>query len=136
LLRLCERVASRARASGQVGRTVSIKVRFADFSTVSRSKTLGSASDVAKEIFETATALYTALGLDRARIRLLGVKLDGLAKTTEVARQLAFGDREHGWREAENAADAATRRFGSGAVTPASLVSRRIPPPVGGARQD
>src|SRR5439155_13340991 len=49
LLRLSERAAGRLRASGQVGRTVSIKVRFADFTTISRARTLPTPTDVGRE---------------------------------------------------------------------------------------
>jgi DNA polymerase-4 len=101
---------------------VSIKVRFADFTTVNRSRTLASPTDVARDVYETATALYAGLRLDRARIRLVGVRVEGLAPAGEAPHQLTFGEREHGWREAEQAMDAAARRFGSGAVRPAALV--------------
>jgi DNA polymerase-4 len=77
---------------------------------------------VAREVYDTATALYDALRLDRARIRLVGVRVEGLAPVGEAPHQLTFGERERGWREAEQAVDAAVRRFGSGAVRPASLV--------------
>jgi DNA polymerase-4 len=113
---------ARLRASGQAGRTVSIKVRYADFTTINRSRTLGSPTDVAREVYDTATALYTALGLDRPRIRLVGVRVEGLAEAGDAPHQLTFGERESGWREAEQAVDAAVRRFGSGAVRPATLV--------------
>ncbi|HEV7756693.1 MAG TPA: DNA polymerase IV [Mycobacteriales bacterium] len=122
LLRLSEKVAARLRASGQAGRTVSIKVRYADFTTINRSRTLGAPTDVAREVYDTATALYTALGLDRPRIRLVGVRVEGLAEAGDAPHQLTFGERESGWREAEQAVDAAVRRFGSGAVRPATLV--------------
>ena len=122
LLRLSEKVAARVRAAGQAGRTVSIKVRFADFTTITRSRTLSSPTDVAREVYETAVALYAALGLDRARIRLIGVRVEGLAPAGEAPHQLTFGEREKGWRDAEQAVDAAVRRFGSGAVRPAALV--------------
>jgi DNA polymerase-4 len=122
LLRLSEKVAARLRAAGQSGRTVSIKVRFADFTTLTRSRTLASPTDVAREVYDTAAALYAALRLDRARIRLIGVRVEGLAASDDVPHQLALGEREHGWREAERAVDAAVRRFGAGAVRPATLV--------------
>src|SRR5215468_8516302 len=60
LLRLAERTAQRLRGSGQVGRTVGIKVRFADFKTVTRARTLAVPTDVGREIYETALALYAA----------------------------------------------------------------------------
>jgi DNA polymerase IV len=123
LLRLCERTATRLRDAGLVGRTISIKVRFADFTTITRSRTLRDATDVAAEVFGTARGLFDALGLDRARLRLIGVRVEGLTEADSSPRQMLLGDRAHGRREAEQAADRATARFGSGAVRPASLVS-------------
>ena len=123
LLRLSERTAARLRASGSVGRTVSIKVRFADFTTITRAKTLREPTDVARVVYETGRALYEALGLQRARIRLVGVRLEGLVPRERVHRQLLLGQREHGWSEADRAADRVVRRFGADAVRPASLLS-------------
>jgi DNA polymerase IV len=123
LLRLCERTAARLRDAGWVGRTISIKVRFADFTTITRSRTLRDPTDVAAEVYATARGLFDALGLDRARLRLIGVRVEGLAEAQTSPRQMLLGDRVHGRREAEQAADRATARFGSGAVGPASLVT-------------
>jgi DNA polymerase-4 len=77
---------------------------------------------VAAEVFATARGLFDALGLDRARLRLIGVRVEGLAVAETAPRQMLLGDRVHGRREAEQAADRAAARFGSGAVRPASLV--------------
>ena len=122
LLRLSERTAARLRAAGQVGRTVSIKIRFADFTTITRAKTLPEATDVGRTVYETAVALYEALGLERARLRLVGVRVEGIADAATHTRQLQLGERDSGWREAEQAVDQAARRFGVGAVRPAALV--------------
>ena len=121
LLRLSERTAARLRASGQVGRTIALKIRFADFTTITRSKTLRESTDVGRVVYETALALYDVLGLERARLRLVGVRVEGLADVEGQARQLLLGERETGWREAEQAVDQATLRFGAGAVRPAAL---------------
>jgi DNA polymerase-4 len=131
LLRLSERVAARLRGVQLRARTLSIKVRYADFRTISRSRTLPEATDVGRDIYATAAELYDALGLVRPRLRLVGVRAEGLLDADGVSHQLAFGERRRGWREAEFAMDRATRRFGSEAVRPASLVSRV---PVGGGR--
>jgi DNA polymerase-4 len=122
LLRLAERVAARLRAAGVAGRTVGIKVRFADFTTITRVRTLPDATDVGREIYTVARGLYDALGLDRARLRLVGVRVEGLAETASQPRQLLLTARETGWREAEQAVDRAARRFGPGTVRPATLV--------------
>jgi DNA polymerase-4 len=125
LLRLSERTAARMRTAGLVGRTVSIKVRFADFTTITRSRTLRDPTDVAQDLYVTASGLFDALGLDRARLRLVGIRVEGLAEAETAPRQMLLGDRLHGRREAEVAADRASLRFGSGAVRPASLVGDR-----------
>ena len=122
LLRLSERTAARLRASGQVGRTVSIKIRFADFTTITRSKTLPEATDVGRVVYATALSLYDALGLERARLRLVGVRVEQILEAADQPHQLQLGERDSGWREAEQAADRAVRRFGAGAVRPAALV--------------
>jgi len=124
LLRLSEKVAARVRAGGYRGRTVSIKVRFADFTTITRARTLREPTDVGQQVYAVAGQLYDALGLQRARLRLVGVRLEGLVDAEEVAEQLLLDAPERGWREAEQAVDAAARRFGSGVVRPAALVAR------------
>ncbi|HEX6919710.1 MAG TPA: DNA polymerase IV [Actinomycetes bacterium] len=131
LLRLSERTAGRLRKAGLAGRTVSLKVRFADFTTITRSRTLREATDVGQEIYATARGLFEALGLDRARIRLVGVRVEQLADSDTAPRQLLLGERARGRREAEQAADRAALRFGKGAVRPASLVRDDDPGPKG-----
>jgi DNA polymerase-4 len=131
LLRLSERVAARVRSAGLLGRTVIIKIRFADFSTITRSRTLSEHTDVARVVHATALELYARLGLDRARLRLVGVRLEGLIDISAGHHQLALGERSQSWREAEQAVDRASARFGAGAVRPASLVAdpeNRRPP--------
>jgi len=121
MLVLAGKAAGRLRQAGQVGRTVSIKVRLSDFRTLNRSRTLGAPTDVTKEIFETAWSLYEILR-PGDRIRLVGVRIEGLLDAGRAPRQLALGGRERGWAEAERAADAAIARFGAAAVRPASLL--------------
>jgi DNA polymerase IV len=122
LLRLSERTAARLRSAGLVGRTVSIKVRFADFTTITRARTLRQSTDVGREVYATARSLFDALGLQRARLRLVGVRVEGLGPADRQERQLQLGEPELGWRDAERAVDRASARFGAGSVRPASLV--------------
>ncbi|TMR97058.1 DNA polymerase IV [Nonomuraea basaltis] len=126
LLRLSERVAARMRKGGHVGRTVSVKLRRADFTTISRSRTLREPTDVAQVIYATACELFRAAGLERVRLRLVGVRMENLRPAGEATRQLGLGERETGWREAEQAMDKAIRRFGPDAVVPASLVRGKL----------
>jgi DNA polymerase-4 len=124
-LALADRVATRLRAGGLAGRTIAIKVRLSDFRTLSRSRTLPSATDVSREIFSTAIELFEALA-PGDRIRLIGIRAEGLVNASGLARQPALGDRERGWSHAERAADAAVARFGRSAVRPASLLGSDV----------
>jgi DNA polymerase IV len=123
LLRLSDRTARALRDSGHVARTVTVKLRLASFKTITRSRTLPEPTDVARVIYATACALHEKSGLDsRARLRLVGVRASGLRPASGASTQLAFGDRPAGWREAEQAVDKITRRFGDGVVRRAALV--------------
>ena len=122
LLKLSDRTAARVRAAGMVGRTISIRVRFSDFTTITRSKTLRDPTDVSHDIYATARALYDALGLQRARLRLVGVRMEGLMDSDQAPIQGLLDEPEHSWRDADRAVDRASARFGAGAVRPASLV--------------
>ncbi|HCK79159.1 MAG TPA: DNA polymerase IV [Actinobacteria bacterium] len=121
-LRLADQVATRLRRQQLAGRTISIKVRFADFTTLTRSRTLGSPTDVGREIAAVADDLFDALGLQRARLRLVGVRVEGLVAGAARSHQLALDEPAHGWPDAERAVDAAVARFGPGVVRPASLL--------------
>jgi len=121
-LRLTEKAAARLREKDFYAKTISIKVRFADFSTISRSKTLPLPIDSTHDIYEIVKALYLALNLDRARLRLVGISLDNLSEA--APEQLLLGARERGWREAETAIDQAKLRFGGGSVRPGRLIKK------------
>lgn len=122
LLALADQVAGRLRAAGYVGRTIALKVRFADFSTITRSRTLTSPTDIGKEVYDTVRGLYDALGLQRVRIRLVGVRVEGLVPAASAPQQLLLGEEDHGRREAEVAVDALRARYGSDAVRSARLL--------------
>jgi len=121
LLRLTEKATYRMREKDFSARTISIKVRFADFKTISRSKTVPLPISATHEVFEVVRNLFLALKLDRARIRLVGVALDGLEDGIDASEQLVLGEREKGWRQATAAMDKASARFGQGSVRPARL---------------
>lgn len=122
LLRLSGRVAGRMRSAGLAGRTVTLTVRFTDFTTITRSRTLPEATDGTQQVYRTAVALLDALSLGPTRVRLVGVRVEGLRPRAGVHHQHELGERDHGWADADRAVDAATRRFGRGIVAPASLL--------------
>lgn len=132
LLSLAEQTAARARRHGVMGRTVAIKVRDASFRTVTRSQTLPDATNTGRTVFETAWRLFAQSGMSESRIRLLGVRLEQLVAGRAEA---SLWSDEEAWQGADQAVDAAARRFGAGAVRPARLVA---PPeaPSNGATSD
>lgn len=118
-LRLTEKASARLRERELFAKTISIKVRFADFSTITRSKTLPLPISSTQEIYAVVKDLFKALKLDRARLRLVGVSFENLRE--DAPQQLMLGQREKGWREAESAIDQASARFGEKTVRPARL---------------
>jgi DNA polymerase-4 len=119
-LRLTERATARLRDRELFTKTISIKVRFADFSTINRSKTLPLPIDSTHDVYEVVKGLYQGLRIDRARLRLVGVGLENLSEG--APHQMMLGEREIGWRQAEGAMDRARARFGKGSVRPARLI--------------
>lgn len=121
LLRLAERTAVRLRRARLLGRTVTISLRFADFTGLTRSMTLPEPTDLTDEIHRRAVVLYERVGRPRARVRQVGIRLTGLRAAATVSMQADLFAPEHGWREATVAIDRANRRFGPKAVQRASL---------------
>jgi DNA polymerase IV len=124
LLRLTEKVGRRLRRAELAGRTVTIKVRFASFETVTRSTTLAEPTDRTHQIAGLARDLLDELRLERARVRLLGVGLSNLVEG-EGARQLALDVPEATdprWEQLDQVADEVSERFGQVGVSYASLL--------------
>ena len=120
-LRLTERSVERMREKGFAAGTISIKVRFTDFKTISRSKTVDLPITGTQEIFEVVKNLYLALNLENVLIRLVGVSLDSLVEDGEI-NQMVLGQRTSGWQQADKAVDRIKNKFGSASVRPARLV--------------
>ena len=121
LLRLAERTSARLRRSRLVGRTVTLSLRFANFSGITRSLTLPEPTDLTDEIHRRAVCLFDRLGLQRARVRQVGIRMEGLQDAATVSTQADLFTPDHGWREATAAIDRANLRFGPHAVQRASL---------------
>jgi DNA polymerase-4 len=124
LLRLSERTAATLRHRDLRGRTVSIKVRFGDFTTITRSRTLSVATDGTQEIYRTARRLLDEQTPPGA-VRLIGVRVEQLEEGGASGEQLFLDAPERGWRDADQAADQARAKFGAAAIRPATLV--RLP---------
>jgi DNA polymerase-4 len=129
-LSLCHRVASRLRADGYRTRTVVLKIRLANFTTLTRSRTLPDTTDLASDIYRVVAELYRGLPGARRRVRLLGVAATGLQPAGTEQLALLRGER---WGDVERAVDRIEQRFGRGAAMPATLLDRaRRDHPTGG----
>jgi DNA polymerase-4 len=125
VVRYADAVGSRLRRAGLAGRTVSLKVRFGDFSTITRSTTVATPVDSSRRLAAIGRELLASVDVSSG-VRLLGLgvsQLDGGG-----VRQLSLHDAVDdggGWAEAEEALDAVRARFGDGALGPASLAGPR-----------
>lgn len=129
-------IASSLRERGIEARTVSIKVRFADFDTVVRSRTERRPVSDANEIASVASGLLESIDVDRG-VRLIGVSVQNLAPPAPVAEQLGLfaaaddmvgsGEARGSEREgaAEVAADEIRKKFGHRAISSAAAAERR-----------
>jgi DNA polymerase-4 len=119
---LVDRVTRRMRTAGRAGRTVVLRLRFADFSRASRSKTLPRATAATAPILATLRHLLAAerQTIDRRGLTLLGVTITSLEWDDAVQLELPVDG--HGHRDVDAAVDAVRDRYGSGALQRATLV--------------
>ncbi|WP_336659677.1 DNA polymerase IV [Leucobacter sp. USHLN153] len=123
LLRLATRTAERLRAAEIEARTVSIKVRWSNFETITRSRTLSQASAATQRLYQTARELFDALGERGRAVRLIGVRAEQLIPVgTDMAA--LWGDDDE-WRAVDDAVDEVRGKFGAAGVSPASLLKGR-----------
>jgi DNA polymerase-4 len=126
LVRFADAVAARLRAHGLGGRTVSIKVRFPDFRTITRASTLPAPTDGGRDLARAARALLAQVDLGTG-VRLLGLSVSGLIDAP--ARQLTFEDAAGPGDGTDRVVDEIRERFGADAIGPATLLG------AGGARR-
>ena len=120
--RMAERVGTRLRDHGLAGRTVTLKVRFPDFRTITRSTTLPEPFAVSSEIARQALALLDKVDTTGG-VRLLGVSVSNL--TVGAAHQASlFGEETtlDGGVAIQTVVDAVRQRFGSDALGPAATL--------------
>ena len=130
LVRLADAVASRVRAAGVAGRTVTLKVRFASFATITRSASTTEPVDTGVELAALAKKLLADVDTSEG-VRLLGLSLSKLR--ADAPRQLRLDgttedDIGHDpeWSEASRTIDKIRERFGADAIGPASLVRGEV----------
>lgn len=122
LLRLSHRTAGRLRSTGMVARTISLKLRYADFSTITRSRTVHAPVDSAQLIYAVTVQLLESLGTRPMTVRLVGVRAEQLDDAAHTSLQLSLDRRDDNWRAAEQVLDRVAAKFGSKSVLPARLL--------------
>ncbi|MGA8517681.1 MAG: DNA polymerase IV, partial [Pseudonocardiaceae bacterium] len=123
LLRLVERCTAALRGRDLRGRRIAVKIRYPDFTTITRSRTLADPTDSAHRVFAVATELLDGNLPPGTAVRLLGVRVELLVRGV-AGEQLTLdgGGASAYWPDVERAADAARSRFGGAAVRLATLL--------------
>ncbi|HYM91179.1 MAG TPA: DNA polymerase IV [bacterium] len=111
---LAEDVAHTLRAEGLRGRTVTLKLRYSNFHTLTRNLTLPAPTDSGATLFRTAVGLLDRLGTLPRPVRLVGVSVSGLGRA-DLAQVPLFGDEDQQGR-VDQLVDAINERFGEGTV--------------------
>ncbi|MFE2182436.1 helix-hairpin-helix domain-containing protein [Streptomyces sp. NPDC059455] len=122
LLTLADGLGVRLRTGGQVAAAISLTVRYADRSTTTRTRTLTEPTAHTPALTAAAYALHDALGLQRARVRSVALRVEGLTDAGLASHQLTFDPADEKSRRLEAAADRARARFGVSAVRPAGFL--------------
>jgi len=116
LMRLSEMVGRRLREHGLHARTIQLKLRYKDFSTITRAHTLASPTQLDTEIFEQVRMLFRCNWKRNAEIRLLGVHVSGFGEMTGQGDLLEDARRQK-WQQALSAADRLRDKFGESSVS-------------------
>jgi DNA polymerase-4 len=124
LLAHAQRLSDRLHRSGVAARTVTLKLRFADFETITRSVTTGGAVDNPRDLYVAATDLLGQVTLNRP-VRLLGLGGSGLEQAARP-RQMPL-DSDEDWAKIAEAVAGVRDRFGEHSVEPARLLGRVHP---------
>ena len=119
LARLSEMVARRLREASLFARTVQLKLRYSDFTTITRAHTLPTSTQLDTEILAPIRQLWQRNWKKGSAVRLLGVQVSGLEQG-EGQLGLIDAGRHERWKQALTAADKLRDKFGESAVSLAS----------------
>ena len=128
LLKISQMVGYTARKKGYKGRTITLKIRFHNFITFNRSKTLENPTYLDDIIFKTVVELLDKVRHKKGGVRLLGIKLSNLTSGNERKQLKFLGDEEDKLEQLTQSLDKIREKFGSKAVTRASLLSKNVKP--------
>jgi DNA polymerase-4 len=119
LMRLSEMVCRRLREHGLHARTVQLKLRYKDFTTITRAHTLAIPTQLDTEVFEQIRTLFRKNWQPGQQVRLLGVHAASF-EATDSQLDLLNGDRHQRWKQALSAADRLRDKYGESSVSLAS----------------
>ena len=126
ILSLANRIALRMRRDEVRGSTVSLKVKYSDFTQIIRAATLPEPTDDSMEIYSTACRLLKKTAVGKRPVRLLGISLSQLS-FREGEKQLMLFDQDKGYQKRKNlntALDSICDKFGEKSIRPATLISK------------
>ncbi len=121
---LAELVGKRLREAGARARTITLKLRTAEFRTLTRAKTLQEPTDLDGEIYDTAAALFRRAWDGKKKIRLLGIAAGALTEGAEQ-RSLFEAERRARKEKLARAADEVKERFGADSLRSAKAMQRK-----------
>jgi DNA polymerase-4 len=116
LMRLSEMVGRRLREANFYARTIQLKLRYKDFTTLTRAHTLPSPTQLDTEIFEQVRTLFRKNWKKGAQVRLLGVHASSFSSSQPDQINLLEGGRQQRWKDALAAADRLRDKFGESSV--------------------
>jgi DNA polymerase IV len=125
LARLTQMVARRLRESGLFARTVQLKLRYSDFSTITRAHSFGEPTQLDHQMLSCVQELFHRNWNSRRAVRLLGVQASSLDETAPQTTLLDAGDNQR-WAQALNAADKLRDKYGDSVVSLASAVKIKL----------
>ncbi|MFJ2774177.1 DNA polymerase thumb domain-containing protein [Streptomyces sp. NPDC087300] len=123
LLSIAGELGAGMRGEDQVCRALTLTVRYADRTTTTRTRTLSEPTAHSVALTTAAYRMYETLGLQRARVRAVALRAEGLGPAEHAARQLTFDPADEKARRIEEVADRARARFGPGAIVPGTLAA-------------
>jgi DNA polymerase-4 len=116
LMRLSEMVGRRLREAKLHARTIQLKLRYKDFTTITRAHTLPAPTQLDGEIFEQVSTLFRSNWKPGREVRLLGVQASSFEAQAEQINLLESG-RQKRWKDALAVADRLRDKFGESSVT-------------------
>jgi len=122
LLKISQMVGYTARKEGYKGRTIALKIRFHNFTTFNKSKSLENPTYLDDIIFKTVIELLDKIRLKKGGVRLLGIKLSNLAPGNKRKQLKFLRDKEDRLEQLSQSLDKIREKFGSKVITRASLL--------------